>query len=98
MLFKFNECLQKSIPIMKMNDENENVDKVYIDNKILIREVKQKDNILRQLIYLKNPHEVQCEIKILLTSKTKINKNNDKKYISVKTIERYKSKKKNRIF
>ena len=81
MLFKFNECLQKSIPIMMMNDENENVDKVYIDSKILIREVKQKDNILRQLIYLKNPHEVQCEIKILLTSKTKINKNNDKKYI-----------------
>jgi hypothetical protein len=71
MLFKFEKCLQKSSPIMLMNDENENVDKVYIDNKYLIREVKQKDNILRQLLYLQNPHEVQSEIKIILTSKSK---------------------------
>lgn len=92
MLFKFNECSQKSIPIMMMNDENENVDKVYIDNNVLIREIKQNDNIMRQLIYLSCPHEVQCEIKILLTSKAQINKN-DKKYIPVNTIERYKSKK-----
>ena len=93
MLFKFNDCSQKSIPLMMMNDENENVDKVYIDNKVLIREIKQNDNIMRQLIYLNSPHEVQCEIKILLTSKAKINKSGDKKYITVNTIERYKSKK-----
>ena len=91
MLFKFAECQQKSIPIIMMNDENENVDKVFIDNKLLIREIKQKDNIFRQLIYIESPHEIQCEIKILLTTKSKINKN-DKKYIPINTIERYKSK------
>ena len=89
MLFKFEKCVQKSIPIMLMNDENENVDKVYIDNKYLIREVKQKDNILRQLLYLQNPHEVQSEIKIMLTSKSKSkNKNNENKYKTLNTIER----------
>jgi hypothetical protein len=93
MLFKFEKCMQKSIPIMLMNDENENVDKVYIDNKYLIREVKQKDNILRQLLYLQNPHEVQSEIKIMLTSKSKSkNKNNENKYKALNTIERYASK------
>ena len=90
MLFKFEKCIQKSVPIMLMNDENENVDKVYIDNKYLIREIKQKDNILRQMLYLENPHEVQSEIKILLTSKSK--SKNDKKYITLNTIEKYASK------
>ena len=93
MLFKFDKCTHKSIPIMLMNDENENVDKVYIDNKILIREIKKKDNIFRQLLFLECPHEVQCEIKIMLTSKSKSkNKSNEKKYITLNTIERYASK------
>ena len=92
-LFKFKDCFQDSIPIMMMNDENENVDKVYIDNKFLIREIKQKDNIIRQFFILECPHEVQCEIKILLSSKSKKNKNNNnKKYIPIQTIERYASK------
>ena len=93
MLFKFNECQQKSFPIMMLSDDSENVDKVYIDNKLLIREVKRNDTILRQLIYLESPHEIQAEIKILLTSKSKLGKNIDNKYIPINTIERYKSKK-----
>ena len=92
MLFKFKECKQKSFPIMMMNDDSENVDKVYVDDKLLIRDVKKKDTIFRQLIYLDSPHEIQSEIKILLTSKSKIGKNKDNKYIPINTIERYKSK------
>ena len=89
-LFNFKENAQNSVPIMMINDENENVDKVFIDNKVLIREIKQKENILRQFISLESPHEIKSEIKVLISSKSR--KNKDKKYIPIHTIERYSSK------
>jgi len=89
-LFNFKENDKNSVPIMMINDENENVDKVFIDNKVLIREIKQKEHILRQFISLESPHEIQAEIKVLISSKSR--KNKDKKSIPIHTIERYSSK------
>ena len=89
-LFNFKDNAQNSVPIMMINDENENVDKVFIDNKVLIREIKQKEHILRQFISLESPHEIQSEIKVLIASKSR--KNKDKKSIPIHTIERYSSK------
>ncbi len=89
-LFNFKENAQNSVPIMMINDENENVDKVFIDNKVLIREIKQKEHILRQFIALESPHEIQSEIKVQISSKSR--KNKDKKSIPIHAIERYSSK------
>jgi spermidine synthase len=46
---------------------------------------------LRQLIFRSNPYQIQCEIKTILTSKTKI-KNEKENYIPIKTLEKYSQK------
>ena len=90
-LFKFGSCVDKSIPIMLMNEENKDMKNVFVSNNLLIRDVQEKDISLRQLIFKSNPYQVQCEIKTTLTSKSKI-KNDKEKYIPIKTLEKYSQK------
>ena len=94
-LFNFNDCVDNSIPIMITADDTINSENVFMDEKILVRDVKENcDNneiTLRQLIFRSNPYEIQCEVKILLTSKKKLQKEKDK-YIPIYTIEKYSSK------
>ena len=90
-LFKFGTCVDKSIPIMLMNEENKETKTVYMNEDLLIRDVQEKDMTLRQLIFRANPYQIQCEIKTLLTSKTKI-KNEKDNYTPIKTLEKYTQK------
>ena len=41
LLFKFNNCVDQSIPIMLMNEEQKDITNVFADDKILIRDVKE---------------------------------------------------------
>ena len=90
-LFKFGACVDKSIPIMLMSEENRESINVFMNEKLLIRDVQEKDMNLRQLIFRSNPYQIQCEIKTLLTSKSKI-KNEKQNYIPIKTLEKYSQK------
>lgn len=90
-LFKFGTCVDKSIPIMLMNDENKDMKTVYMNENLIIRDAQEKDMSLRQLIFRSNPYQIQCEIKTTLTSKTKI-KNEKDNYIPIKTLEKYSQK------
>ena len=91
LLFNFGTCVDKSIPIMLMNEENKDMKSVFMSDNILIRDVQEKDMSLRQLIFKSNPYQIQCEIKTILTSKTKI-KNEKENYIPIKTLEKYTQK------
>lgn len=90
-LFKFSTCVDQSIPIMLMNEENKEVQNVFMNDSILIRDVREKDLTLRQLIFRSNPYQIQCEIKTMLCSKTKI-KNEKENYIPIKTLEKFTKK------
>lgn len=90
-LFKFGSCVDTSIPIMLMNDENKEMKNVFMTDNLLIRDVQEKDMSLRQLLFKSSPHQIQCEIKTKLTSKTKIN-NDKESYIPIKTLEKYTQK------
>ena len=91
LLFKFGSCVDKSIPIMLMNEENKDMKNVFMTDNLLIRDIQEKDINLRQLIFKSNPYQVQCEIKTILTSKTKI-KNEKDNYIPIKTLDKYTQK------
>ena len=94
-LFKFNSCVDKSLPIMLMNEEQKDITNVFADDKILIRDVKENDINLRQLIFISNPYQVQCEIKTTLTSKTKLKNNKDNpdtNLIPIKTLDKFSQK------
>ena len=90
-LFKFGSCVDKSIPIMLMNEENKDMKSVFMTDNLLIRDVQEKDMSLRQLIFKSNPYQIQCEIKTILTSKTKI-KSDKENYIPIKTLDKYNQK------
>ncbi len=95
LLFKFNNCVDQSIPIMLMNEEQKDITNVFADDKILIRDVKENDINLRQLIFISNPYQVQCEIKTILTSKTKLKNNKDNQdnnLIPIKTLDKFSQK------
>ena len=90
-LFKFGSCVDKSIPIMLMNEENKDIKNVFVSDNLLIRDVQEKEMSLRQLIFKSNPYQIQCEIKTILTSKSKM-KNEKNNYIPIKTLEKYSQK------
>jgi hypothetical protein len=90
-LFKFASCVDNSIPIMLMSDEQKDTINVFMDDKLQVRDVQEKDLSLRQLLFRSSPYQIQCEIKTLLTSKSKIK--NDKNYLPIKTLEKYTKKK-----
>jgi len=80
---------------MLMNEEQKDITNVFADDKILIRDVKENDINLRQLIFISNPYQVQCEIKTILTSKTKLKNNKDaqdKNLIPIKTLDKFSQK------
>ena len=89
-LFKFASCVDNSIPIMLMSDEQKDTINVFMDDKLQVRDVQEKDLSLRQLLFRSSPYQIQCEIKTLLTSKSKIK--NDKNYLPIKTLEKYTKK------
>ena len=94
-LFNFKNCVDQSIPIMLMNEEPKEMTNVFADDKLLIRDVKENDISLRQLIFISNPYQIQCEIKTLLTSKTKLKNskdNNEKNFIPIKTLPKFSEK------
>ena len=94
-LFKFGSCVDQSIPIMLMNEEPREMTNVFADDKLLIRDVVEKDLNLRQLIFISNPHQIQCEIKTGLTSKTKLKsmkENNTTNFIPIKTLDKFSQK------
>ena len=89
-LFRFAKCVDSSIPIMLMSDEKKDTLNVYMNDQLLIRDVQEKEISLRQLLFRSSPYQIQCEIKTLLTSKSKIK--NDKNYLPIKTLEKYSQK------
>ena len=92
-LFKFGTCVDESIPIMLMNEEPREMTNVFADDNLLIRDVKENDLNLRQLIFISNPHQIQCEIKTVLTSKTKLkNEKDNNTFIPIKTLDKYSKK------
>ena len=91
LLFKFGSCVDQSIPIMLMNEEPKEMLTVFQDKTFLIRDVQENDKNLRQLIFVSNPYQIQCEIKTLLTSRTKL-KNENNNLVQIKTLEKYSKK------
>ena len=75
-----------------MNEEPKEMVNVYSDDNLLIRDVKENDLNLRQLIFKSNPYQIQCEIKTVLTSKTKLKNNKDNNFIPIKTLDKYSQK------
>ena len=92
LLFKFGSCVDESIPIMLMNEEPGEITNVFADDKILIRDVKENEVNLRQLIFISNPYQIQCEIKTVLTSKTKLKNSKDNNFIPIKTLDKFSQK------
>ena len=92
LLFKFGSCVDESIPIMLMNEEPGEITNVFADDKILIRDVKENEINLRQLIFISNPYQIQCEIKTVLTSKTKLKNSKDNNFIPIKTLDKFTQK------
>ena len=92
LLFKFGSCVDESIPIMLMNEEPGEITNVFADDKILIRDVKENEVNLRQLIFISNPYQIQCEIKTVLTSKTKLKNSKDNNFIPIKTLDKFTQK------
>lgn len=91
-LFTFAKCSNKSIPLFLMN-ENIEFTKIEDSKGGLVRDcfdLKKKENS-RRLIPFLNPNDVQCEIKLTLTSKAKIKQEQDK-YIPLITGEKYAKK------
>lgn len=93
LLFKFNDCATEAIPIMLFSDSKNEQFEIYRDNKVLIKDMEEneKKETFRQLIFFDAPNEVQSEIKLILTTKTKA-KNDPDYYSPVPTISKYKEK------
>ena len=91
LIFKFGSCVDESIPIMLMNEDPKDMLTVFHNETFLIRDVQESDKNLRLLIFVSNPYQIQCEIKTVLTSKTKL-KNEPNNFIPIKTLEKYSQK------
>ena len=94
LLFRFKECVDQSIPVMLMSDENQKIESVFIGKQIVVRDIidNERKDTFRQLLYKARPNEVQTEIKLLLSSQTKIKKEKDLLYIPLETEEKLKKK------
>ena len=91
LIFKFGSCVDESIPIMLMNEDPKDMLTVFQNETFFIRDVQESDKNLRQLIFVSNPYQIQCEIKTVLTSKTRL-KNEPNNFIPIKTLEKYSQK------
>ena len=91
LLFKFKDCVNESIPVMLMSDDNEQMEILYENKDLIVRDVVESGtkNNLRQLIFKSSPTEIQSEIKLTLTSRNNIKNDKEKKYIPVFTLDRY---------
>jgi spermidine synthase len=94
LLFKFKDCVSDAIPIMLMGEENNETNNVFINDTLKVVDVvdNEKKDILRQLIFLESPNEIQSEIKISLTSKKNIKNDRENKYHPIYTTEKYSNK------
>ena len=95
LLFRFKDCVDESIPVMLMSDENQKMSFVYSGNNFIIRDIvdNERKDTFRQLLYKARPNEVQTEIKLILSSMNKIKKEeNSFNYIPLFTIERLSKK------
>ena len=90
-LFKFKDCVNESIPVMLMSDENEQMEIIFENDNLIVRDVVENEskNTLRQLIFRSSPTEIQSEVKLTLTSRNNIKNDKENKYIPVFTIDRY---------
>jgi spermidine synthase len=93
-LFKFKDCVDEEIPIMNINDEGGETYSILDNSDFIVRDVveNEKKETFRQLIFKSNKKEIQSEVKLLLTSKTKVKNANENEYISLPTCEKYSSK------
>ena len=94
-MFKFKHCETTSIPVMMINEDNGEYHIIKETSELIIQDVieNKKKETYRQLIFKSSPHEIQCEIKLLLTSKTKIkNDNNLINYIQLPTCSKFSNK------
>jgi len=94
LLFKFKECITDSIPVMLMSDENNEMNTIFTNENLRVVDVvdNERKDILRQLIFLQSPNEIQSEIKISLTSKKNIKNDHENKYHPIFTSEKYSNK------
>ena len=94
LLFKFRDCVNESIPVMLMSDENNESYEIMRNEDVIVRDIveNEKKETFRQLIFTTSPTEVQSEIKLRLTSKAKIKNSKDIKYITLPTAEKFSSK------
>ena len=95
LMFKFKDCETTSIPVMMINEDNGEYHVIKETPEIIIQDVieNQKKETYRQLIFKSSPHEIQSEIKLLLTSKTKIkNDSGYIKYVQLPTCDKFASK------
>ena len=94
LLFRFKECVDQLIPVMLMSDENQKIESVIIGKQIVVRDIidNERKDTFRQLLYKARPNEVQTEIKLLLSSQTKIKKEKDLLNIPLETEEKLKKK------
>ena len=94
LLFKFKDCITDSIPVMLMSDENNEMNTIFTNENLRVVDVvdNERKDILRQLIFLQSPNEIQSEIKISLTSKKNIKNDHENKYHPIFTSEKYSNK------
>jgi hypothetical protein len=66
-LFKFKDCVNESIPVMLMSDENEQMEIIFENDNLIVRDVVENEskNTLRQLIFRSSPTEIQSEVYFL---------------------------------
>ena len=93
LLFKFKECSEQSVPIMVLANEYEESYQVAKIDGYIVRDVldKNKKELYRHLVSEHNFNDVQNEIKLILTSKSKI-KQDPSIYVELPTIDKYKNK------
>ena len=95
LLFKFKDCIDESIPVMLMSDENQKKEFVFYGNNFVIRDIvdNERKDTFRQLLFKARPNEVQTEIKLILSSLNKIKKEeNEFNYIPLQSVERLSKK------
>ena len=95
LLFRFRDCIDESIPVMLMSDENQKTEFVFAGNNFVIRDIvdNERKDTFRQLIFKARPNEVQTEIKLILSSLNKIKKDeNEFNYIPLHSVERLSKK------
>jgi hypothetical protein len=92
-LFRNRDSSNIQTPIMLMSDNKNESYEVYKENSFMVRDIieNEKKETFRQLIFNEHQSEIQSEVKLVLTTKSKA-KSDPENYTILPTIQKYKEK------